>query len=153
MRIPLGRNSPSFIIGVVLLATVVGIYAWRVSRPHARGASDLIVREFVEQAQKEVRTARRAIDRAADKVRSGAAADEVLKAIDTAAADAVKSIEQRAEEAIDRLEQIDNISLKTEQNRRSRIRMRLEEMRQAIAEAKTTAADGVRGHDEERAAN
>jgi hypothetical protein len=95
----------------------------------------LIVREFVEMAQKDVRTGRRAIDRAADKVRSGGAVNDVIAAIDAAAAETVKNLELKSQQAIDRLQQIDEISLKTEQNRRNRIRMRLDEMRQAITEA------------------
>lgn len=151
MRVALGRNSPSFIIGILLLVALGGAYIWRASRPHPRGASDSIVREFVEIAQKEVRTGRRAIDRAADKIRSGAAVDDVVKAIDSAAAETVKSIEAKAQQAIDRLEQIDEITLKTEQNRRNRIRMRLEELRQAITEAQTDATASARTHAEGQA--
>jgi hypothetical protein len=58
-----------------------------------------------------------------------------------------------APQAIDRLEQIDEITLKTEQNRRDRIRMRLDEMRQVISEAQASATASVRAHAEGRAAN
>jgi hypothetical protein len=153
MPFSLGRNSPSFIIGILLLVAVGGVYLWRAARPYPRGASDVIVREFVEMAQKDVRTGRRAIDRAADKVRSGSNVNDVIAAIDAAADETVKSIELKSEQAIDRLEQIDEISLKTEQNRRNRIRMRLDEMRQAITEAQADATANVRAHAEGRAAN
>ena len=76
-----------------------------------------------------------------------------LKRTPAAADEAIKSIELKSEQAIDRLEQIDEISLKTEQNRRDRIRMRLDEMRQVISEAQTSATASVRAHAEGRAAN
>ena len=93
------------------------------------------------------------LNRAADKVRSGSNVNDVIAAIDAAADETVKSIELKSEQAIDRLEQIDEISLKTEQNRRNRIRMRLDEMRQAITEAQADATANVRAHAEGRAAN
>ncbi len=153
MALSLGRNSPSFIIGILLVVVLAGAYVWRATRPHPRGASDTIVREFVEVAQKDVRMGRRAIDRAADKVRSGATLDEVITAIDAAASEAVKVIELKAQQAIERLEQIDEITIKTEQNRRNRIRMRLDEMRQAITEARTDATMNARNHKEGQAAH
>lgn len=152
MRVSLGRNSPSFILGILLLMTIAGVYAWRASRPHPRGASDIIVREFVEIAQKDVRAGRREIDQAADKIRSGRALEEVIAAIDAAAADAVKEIELKAQQAIERLEQVGEITVKTEQNRRARIRMRLDEMKQAIGEAQADATGGARTHAEGQAA-
>ena len=152
MRVSFGRNSPSFIVGILLLVTIAGAYAWRATHAHPRGASDIIVREFVEIAQKDVRAARRAIDQAADKIRSGKALEEVIAAIDAAAADAVKDIELKAQQAIERLEQIDEITLTTEQNRRARIRTRLDEMKQAIGEAQADATGGVRTHAEGQAA-
>lgn len=151
MRVSLGRNSPSFVIGILLLVAIAGAYVWRATRPHPRGASDTIVREFVESAQKDVRAGRRAIDRAADKVRQGVALDEVIKTIDAAANEALKAIEVKAQQAIDHLEQIDEITLKTEQNRRNRIRMRLDEMRQAITESQTDATTNARTHVEGQA--
>jgi hypothetical protein len=153
MPFSLGRNSPSFVIGILLLVVIGGAYIWRATRPSPRGSSDLIVREFAEMAQKEVRTGRRAIDRAADKVRSGDAVNAVIAQIDAAAEETIKSIELKSEQAIDRLEQIDEITLKTEQNRRDRIRMRLDEMRQVISEAQASATASVRAHAEGRAAN
>lgn len=152
MPLSLGRNSPSFVIGILLLVVIAGVYVWRATRPHPRGASDSIVREFVEAAQKDVRSGRRAIDRAADKVRQGASLDDVTKQIDAAADEATKAIDLKAQQAIERLEQIDEITIKTEQNRRNRIRMRLDEMRQAITESKTDAATAARTHVEGQAA-
>jgi hypothetical protein len=145
------RSSPSFIVGVVLFLALGGVYLWRWGRPHPRAASDLIVREFVATAQGDVRAARRAIDRAADKVRSGTEVEAVLKAIDDAAAEGVKKVEEQADAALNRLEQLDSITLKTEQNRRTRIRNRLREMKEAIADAKKDATESVRTHAEERA--
>jgi hypothetical protein len=152
MRVSLGRNSPSFIIGILLLVAIAGLYVWRASRPHPRGASDVIVREFVEVAQKDVRSGRRAIDRAADRIRNGAALDDVIQSIESAAQETIKNIEVKAQQAIDRLEEIDEITLKTEQNRRNRIRMRLDEMRQTITEAQSDATANARTHAEGQAA-
>jgi hypothetical protein len=131
-------------LGILLVIAIAGAYAWRATRPHARGTSDTLVREFVEIAQKDVRSGRRAIDRAADKVRTGVALDEVIKMIEDATAASIKSIEEKAQDAIYRLEQIDEITLKTEQNRRNRIHMRLDAMRQTLTEAKTDAIANAR---------
>lgn len=142
------RSSPSFIIGVVLVLGVAAAYLWGWSRPHPRVVSDRIVREFVAAAQEEVRSGRRAIERAVDRVDSSGEIQEALKAIESAAEEALRKVEQGADAALTRLEQVEGIPFKTEQNRRARIRNRLREMKEAIAEIRTDAENRVRSHAE-----
>jgi len=111
----------------------------------------LIVRDFVLAAQQEVRASQRAMERAADKMRSGVDSEEVLKTIDAAAAEAAKKVEQHANAAMSQLSQVDDISLQTELNRRFRIRNQLREMKRVIVEIHKEVTDSVRGHTEKEA--
>jgi soluble cytochrome b562 len=109
------------------------------------------VREFVAAAQVDVRSGLRAIERAVDGAESGDDVEEILKAIDVAADQALEKLEEHAEGALARLDQVDGLPFKTEQNRRTRIRNRLREMKEAIVEARKDAEKSVRSSSEDAA--
>ena len=143
------RSSPSFVVGILLVVLIAGVYFWRWSRPHSRGASDVIVREFVTTAQKEVYECRRASQRALDKLRSGTSPAEVIQAINAATDEAGAKIEGHAEVALNQLEQLDDLPLRTERNRRTRIRSRLREFKDAIAEVRDDAVEDLESYRDE----
>lgn len=139
---PRRRSSPSFIIAIVLLVASVGGYAaWRIWRPNDVARSDQLVREFVQDAAREVKQFGRSARRLAAEATGGADASAVAKQIDASAEQTAKRLDDLSDEARDRIDALEGISLKTQRNRVGRVRMRLEEAKGMVTEVAAEVKD------------
>jgi len=145
MRISWLRSSPSFIVAVIVVLGLVGAYAWRWSRPGPRLLSDRVVSDFVTAAYREVREYRRSVGQMADGVKPDGDVANVMQQIERVTADALGKVERHAEEALRRLGGIDKLAWRTEQNRRARIRARLREIKEVLAEVRRETEAEIRG--------
>ena len=139
------RSSPSFLIAIVLMIALAGLYTWHWWRPGPRLLSDRVVKDFVVTAYQEVRQYRRSVARVVDEVPPGSETTAPLQAIETAAQQALTTVQKHARLAYERLDDIDRLAWRTEENRRKRIRTQLREIKKTIAAIREDAATELRG--------
>jgi hypothetical protein len=135
-RLPRRRSSPSFVAAVLLVVVAVGGYAaWRIWFPPPGKRAERIVRTFVRDAAREVGAFRRAMrDLRAEVEIDPATRERAVGTIDAQVRAAVAAIEAGAEEALRQLEEIDDLAVQTHRNRVRRVRMRVKEATDLVAE-------------------
>jgi hypothetical protein len=121
-----GKTAPSFIATIAVVALLaVGYVAWLILRPNPIAESEMVVRDFSSAAAAEIGPLRRALrEEVARYAADPSTLVPVQVAIDKHAADARETIEALAEDARDRIELIDGIGLRTQENRLQRIQSR-----------------------------
>jgi hypothetical protein len=136
---------------VVLVGAGLVAAGWAV-RPRAWRAnelvnSDQVVREFAKTAAREVGAYRRALRPIAEEAEkdSGAIA-AALTAIDARAAEAIKKIQQHTKTARDQIDDMHDLSLRTQDNRLNRILAQAREAEQSITQIATQAKTDVQAH-------
>jgi FAD/FMN-containing dehydrogenase len=132
-----GRTAPSFLIAVGgAVIGILGYLAWETLRVTPHQKSEEIVRRFARSVAAEVGQCRRAIRRMSRRAAGPAASAED---VDGLAADAIARIEAEAEAARERIESLEGIPLRTQDNRLERIERRLGEGKAAIGRAASDA--------------
>lgn len=121
-----GKTAPSFIATIAIIVLLVAGYAaWTLLRPSPIGESEMVVRDFSSAVASELGPLRRILRQEVE--RYGGDAGQLVNvrvAIDKHAENTKEKIETLAEDARDRIELIDGIGLKTQENRIQRIQSR-----------------------------
>jgi hypothetical protein len=132
-----GRAAPSFVIAVGgAIVGILGYLAWETLRVTPHQQSEEIVRQFARSVAGEVGRCRRAMRRLSQPASPPAGSTDD---VDARAAEAMARIETEAEAARERIESLEGISLRTQDNRLGRIERRLSEGKAAIGRAATEA--------------
>lgn len=129
-----GKTAPSFIatVGAIVLL-VAGYLLWDIYRPNPVARSEQVVREFARAAAAEVGPLRRALR---EQIRRYEAdpdtLEDVREAIEELAQTAREKLDELADAAYDEIDMMDGISMRTQDNRLSRLRQRKAEAESRI---------------------
>lgn len=130
--------------GLVAAGWAVRPRAWRTNEGVN---SDQVVREFAKTAAREVGEYRQVLRPITEEVERGSGAiPTALTAIDARAAEAIKTIQQHTKSARDRIDDMHDLSLRTQDNRINRILAQARQAERSITQIATQAKTDVQAH-------
>lgn len=142
-----GRSSPSFLIAVTLLLVAIAAYlGWRIWSPTDVTRSERIVRQFAKDVAVEVKSYRRELRRLLDRSEPSLREDEFARRLESTRMQVLGRVSALAESARQRIDDLERVSLKTQQNRWRRIQKRVDEAEAMIAELTAEMRAGFPGN-------